>query len=66
MLYLDEFALQQYSLALKHLLKPFSRREKQAVDICLVACVLFACFEVRILYILISYCLVSSLVLTPY
>lgn len=46
-LYLNEFALQQYSLAIKRLLEPLHLQEKLAVDVCLIACVLFACFEVR-------------------
>lgn len=48
LLYLDEFAIQQYSLAIKFLFEQFSRQDKPAVDVCLVTCVLFACFEVSI------------------
>lgn len=47
LLHLDEFALQEYSLAIKCLYEQFSRQDKPAVDVCLVSCVLFACFEVR-------------------
>ena len=39
------FALKQYNQAIQHLIKPVSERQ-QAVDVCLVACLLFACFEV--------------------
>lgn len=46
LLYLDEFALQEYSLAIKSLFGQFSSLEKPPVDVCLVSCVLFACFEV--------------------
>lgn len=50
LLHLDEFALKQYSLAIRSLFDEVSAQEKPAaVDICLVTCVLFACFEVRIL-----------------
>jgi hypothetical protein len=50
LLYLDEFALRQYSLAIRSLFDEAPGREKPAaVDICLVTCVLFACFEVSIL-----------------
>lgn len=39
------FALKQYNQAIQHLIKPVSEGQ-QAVDVCLVACLLFACFEV--------------------
>ncbi len=39
------FALQQYNQAIQHLIKPASK-DQQAVDVCLIACILFACFEV--------------------
>ncbi len=39
------FALQQYNQAIQHLIKPASK-DQQAVDVCLIACMLFACFEV--------------------
>ena len=41
------FALQQYNKAIQSLIKVFSTNERQPMDICLIACVLFACFEVR-------------------
>ena len=40
------FALEQYNRAIQQLVKPVSDGQ-QAVDVCLIACVLFACFEVR-------------------
>ena len=40
------FALQQYNQAIRHLIKPVISRGKQAVDVSLLACILFACFEV--------------------
>jgi hypothetical protein len=44
--YYDEFALQQYTLAIKSLVEPFSRKESKSVDVCLISCFLFSCFEV--------------------
>ena len=41
------FALQQYNRAIGYLIKPIAGAESQALDIYLVACILFACFEVR-------------------
>lgn len=40
------FALQQYNRAIAELTKPFTAGQQQALDVCLVACILFACFEV--------------------
>jgi hypothetical protein len=42
----DSFALQEYGLAIQALVKPFSRNQPQAIDVCLTSCILFACFEV--------------------
>ncbi|KAI9642968.1 hypothetical protein NHQ30_008702 [Ciborinia camelliae] len=39
------FALEQYNLAIRDLLVPLSRNEKRGVDVCLIACILFAHFE---------------------
>lgn len=39
------FALKQYNHAIQQLIKPASEGQ-QAVDVCLIACLLFACFEV--------------------
>ena len=39
------FALKQYNYAIQQLVKPASESH-QAVDVCLIACMLFACFEV--------------------
>lgn len=39
------FALKQYNQAIQQLVKPASQGQ-QSVDVCLVACLLFACFEV--------------------
>ena len=41
------FALQQYNHAIGCLMKLVSAGEHQALEISLVACILFACFEVR-------------------
>lgn len=40
------FALQQYNKSIHYLIRP-NNRCKQSVHVCLVACMLFACFEVR-------------------
>ncbi|KAF7858608.1 hypothetical protein EAF04_009208 [Stromatinia cepivora] len=39
------FALEQYNLAIRDLLVPLSRDEKRGVDVCLIACIIFASFE---------------------
>ncbi len=41
------FALQQYNRAISCLIKPITAGGQQALDVSLVACILFACFEVR-------------------
>ena len=43
------FALKQYNHAIRQIIQP-SHRRQQAADVCLVACILFACFEVIIIY----------------
>jgi Fungal specific transcription factor domain/Fungal Zn(2)-Cys(6) binuclear cluster domain len=43
----DDFALRNYNLAIKHLVEPLSSKGQQAIDVCLISCILFACFEVR-------------------
>jgi hypothetical protein len=45
-LYYDDFALQQYNLSIKSLIEPFSQKKPQSVDVCLISCILFSCFEV--------------------
>ena len=40
------FALQQYNRAISCLIKPITAGGNQALDVSLVACILFACFEV--------------------
>ena len=47
------FALQQYNRAIGCLIKPITAGEQQALDVSLVACILFACFEVRYIFIVI-------------
>jgi len=39
------FALTQYNLAIQQLVKPADSGQR-AIDVCLIACVLFSCFEV--------------------
>ncbi|KAL8723009.1 MAG: hypothetical protein Q9225_000626 [Loekoesia sp. 1 TL-2023] len=41
------FALQQYNKAIQNLIKPCAKAAKPNLDTSLVACVLFACFEVN-------------------
>jgi hypothetical protein len=41
------FALEQYNLAIRDLLVPLSRSGERDVDVCLISCILFTCFEVR-------------------
>lgn len=40
------FALEQYNHAIRQLIRPTSATKRPAIDVCLIACVLFACFEV--------------------
>jgi hypothetical protein len=40
------FAFGQYSLAMKTLLVPLTQTGERGVDVCLIACILFTCFEV--------------------
>lgn len=42
----DDFALKEYNLAINLLLEPFRERKSAPLDVCLMACILFACFEV--------------------
>jgi hypothetical protein len=42
----DHFALQHYNFAIRSLVKPLAQKERPAMDVCLTACILFACFEV--------------------
>ena len=39
------FALKQYNYAIQQLIK-YTNEGQKAVDVCLIACILFACFEV--------------------
>ncbi len=43
------FALDQYNLAIRELLLPLSRGGERGVDVCLISCILFICFEVWML-----------------
>ena len=42
----DDFALKHYSQAINILVKPLSREGQQAIDVCLICSILFACLEV--------------------
>jgi len=45
----NSFALEHYNLAIRDLLVPLAQNKKRGVDVCLIACLLFTCFEVRLL-----------------
>jgi hypothetical protein len=47
----DDFALKSYSQAINILVKPLSQGGQQAVDVCLICSILFACLEVSRSYI---------------
>ena len=40
------FALEQYNHAIRQLIDPATGSKPLAIDVCLISCVLFACFEV--------------------
>jgi hypothetical protein len=42
----DEFALKNYTQAINALVEPLSREGQQAIDVCLICSILFACLEV--------------------
>lgn len=44
---IKSFAVEQYNLAIKELLVPLAKRGQRAVDVCLIACIMFVNFEVR-------------------
>lgn len=49
------FALRQYVQAIGHLVRPGNGREKQPLDVALMSCVLFTCFEVSFTQIKFSF-----------
>lgn len=58
------FALEEYNLAIKDLLVPRLQGGERGVDVCLITCILFICFEVRhILYMVSSHVIGSLLML---
>lgn len=40
------FALEQYNHAIRQLIDPTTGSKPPAIDVCLISCILFACFEV--------------------
>lgn len=40
------FALEQYNFAIRDLLNPTVRNRERSVELCLISCILFTCFEV--------------------
>ncbi|TGO63653.1 hypothetical protein BOTNAR_0097g00240 [Botryotinia narcissicola] len=41
----EQFPLLEYNRAIKCLVEPFAKKERQAMDVCLINCVLFSAFE---------------------
>lgn len=41
------FALKQYNLAIRSLLAPLEQQRKRGINVCLISCILFTCFEAR-------------------
>lgn len=51
------FALRQYNLAIRSLLAPPSPGRQRGLDVCLISCILFTCFEVYpLVYLTLSLC----------
>jgi hypothetical protein len=44
-----DFALREYNTAIRLLVVPFQHNKSAPLDVCLMACILFACFEVIII-----------------
>ena len=42
----NPFALEHYNLAIRSLLGPLAQNKKRGIDVCLISCMLFTCFEV--------------------
>jgi hypothetical protein len=42
----DDFILENYNQAIKSLVRPVSQKGQQAIDVCLISSILFACLEV--------------------
>ena len=45
---INAFALEHYNLAIKDLLVPLAQERRRGIDVCLISCMLFTCFEVRL------------------
>ena len=56
----DYFALKNYSQAINILVEPLSREGQQAIDVCLICSILFACLEVSPSYIQALFLLIFS------
>lgn len=48
------FALEEYNLAIKHLLISLSLNGERRIDVCLITCILFICFEVHHIFYMVS------------
>lgn len=49
------FALEQYNIAIRDLLVPLSQNGERGIDLCLISCILFSCFEVITAYFVHGY-----------
>jgi hypothetical protein len=56
----DDFSLNNYGQAIKSLVNPGSQKGQQAIDVCLVCCILFACIEVSRSHKTASFLLTSN------
>jgi hypothetical protein len=48
------FALKEYNLAIRHLLTPLPPNGERRIDVCLITCILFICFEVHYILYMVS------------
>jgi hypothetical protein len=55
----NDFALKNYGQAINLLVKPLSQEGQQAIDLCLICSILFACFEVSQYQFQTSFLLIS-------
>jgi len=54
----DDFALKNYSQAINILVKPLLQEGRQAIDVCLICSILFACLDVSCSHIQASFLLI--------
>lgn len=56
----DDFALKNYNQAINFLVEPLSQKSQQAIDVCLICSILFACIEVSCSRIQLLFMLIVS------